>query len=146
MFDLATKGGETTQKSTSSTREQQTISDPDKDFIVSDDKGGEHLQQKGKRKTTSRKRTSPDLDDSDEDIAPTTNKKAKRKIRDLESESDEEDITVRPEKQVASKPEKAVARVDSSGSDDEDIKPAKQVGKACSRKCNKFVIDLFHGF
>ncbi|KAL9953010.1 hypothetical protein ACROYT_G040357 [Oculina patagonica] len=118
-------GGKSTQKATSSAQRKQKTSDPDEDFVVSNEEE-KQLQQKGKVKTTTKKRTSTNLDDSDEDIIPKTNKKAKRKSRDLDSESDDEDIPVRPERQDISKPVKPVSRDESSGSDDDDIKPASK--------------------
>ena len=90
------------------------------------------MQQEGKEKTTTKKSTSTNIDNSDEHIIPTTNKKAKRKSRDLDSESDDEDTTVRPEKQDVCKPVKPVSRDNSGASDYENIKPASNVGKACS--------------
>lgn len=128
---VANKGGKTTQKSTSAAQQKQKISDSDEDFMASDDEGEKRSQPKTKGKVTPKERTSTNIDNSDEDIRPPANKKTKRK-RELESESDDENVPLRPEKKQDVKPGKPVSRDDSSGStDDEDVQPASKVCKTC---------------
>ena len=128
---VANKGGKTTQKSTSAAQKKQKISDSDEDFMASDDEGEKRSQPKTKGKVTPKERTSTNIDNSDEDIRPPANKKTKRK-RELESESDDENVPLRPEKKQDVKPGKPVSKDDSSGStDDEDVQPASKVRKTC---------------
>jgi len=114
------KGGQTTKKSTLPTKRKQKTAESDEDFVVSDDEEEKHLEQTKKTKNATKKRTSNSIDDSDEDITPTANKKAKRKSREIQSDSGDDYEPVRPEK---SKPVKPVSRDASSGSDEEEVKP-----------------------
>lgn len=114
----SSKGGQTAKKSTA--KRKPKTAESDEDFIVSDDEEKKHLEKTQKTKNTSKKRTSNSIDSSDEDITPAANKKAKRKSREIQSDSDDDYEPVRPEK---SKPVKPVSRVVSSGSEEEEVKP-----------------------
>lgn len=114
------KGGQTAKKSTLPAKRKPKTAESDEDFIVSDDEEEKHLKKTQKTKNTSKKRTSNSIDSSDEDITPAANKKAKRKSREIQSDSEDEYEPVRPEK---SKPVKPVSGDVSSGSDEEEVKP-----------------------
>ena len=125
---VANKSGKTTKKSTLPAKRKQKTAESDEDFIVSGDEEEAHLEKTKNTKKTSKKRTSNSIDDSDEDITPTVNKKAKRQSRELQSDSDDDHGPLRPEK---SKPVKPVSRDISSDSDEEDVRPPSKVGKSC---------------
>lgn len=133
-FDLlvANKGGQTAKKSTLPAKRKPKTAESDEDFIVSDDEEEKHLKKTQKTKNTSKKRTSNSIDSSDEDITPAANKKAKRKSREIQSDSEDEYEPVRPEK---SKPVKPVSGDVSSGSDEEEVRPPRKVSKACCSLC-----------
>ena len=124
---VASKGRQTNKKATLPAKRKQKTAESDEDFVVSGDEEEKHLEKTKKTKNTSKKRTSNSIDDSDEDITPTASKRAKRKSREIQSDSDDDYEPVRPEK---SKPVKPVSRDVSSGSDEEDVKPPPKVGKA----------------
>ena len=128
---IANKGGQTTKKSTLPAKRKLKTAESDEDFIVSDYEEEKHLEKTQKTKNTSKKRTSNSIDSSDEDITPAVNKKAKRKSREIQSDSDDDNEPVRPEK---SKPVKPVSGDVSSGSD-EEVKPPSKVSKACCSLC-----------
>ena len=128
-FDIlvANKGGQTTKKSTLPAKRKPKTVESDEDFIVSDDEEEKHLGKTQKTKITSKKRTSNSIDSSDEDITSTVNKKAKRKSREIQSDSDDDYEPARPTK---SKPVEPVSRPDVSSGSDEEVKPPSKVSKA----------------